>query len=149
MKKKITALFITLSLLFTVGCGTSVGKNDQTSALESHELADGCYQIAVALSGGSGRASVQTPAKLRVENGKAVVTIVWSSANYDYMIVDNVTYEPISTEGHSVFEIPIAGFDGDMPVTADTVAMSEPHEINYTLRFDSATLAAGADREAS
>ena len=29
-----------------------------------------------------------------------------------------------------------------LAVTADTVAMSTPHEIDYTLTFDSATLAA-------
>ena len=30
-------------------------------------------------------------------------------------------------------------FDAEMEVTADTVAMSEPHEIDYTLNFDSTT----------
>ena len=32
--------------------------------------------------------------------------------------------------------------DTALAVTADTVAMSTPHEIDYTLTFDSATLAA-------
>ena len=34
------------------------------------------------------------------------------------------------------------GVDTALAVTADTVAMSTPHEIDYTLTFDSATLAA-------
>ena len=149
MKKTITAIFITLCLLFTAGCGAPTNQNSQTAAPESLDLADGYYQVSVALSGGSGRASVGSPAQLRVENGKAVATIVWSSAHYDYMIVDGVRYEPVTTEEHSVFEIPIDGLDDAMPVTADTVAMSEPHEIDYTLRFDSASLVAVADGEVS
>ena len=31
-------------------------------------------------------------------------------------------------------------FDAEMEITADTVAMSEPHEIDYTLNFDSSTV---------
>ena len=34
----------------------------------------------------------------------------------------------------------MTGFDWRMPVIADTIAMSQPHEIEYTLTFDSATL---------
>ena len=45
---------------------------------------------------------------------------------------------------HSTFELPVAGFDWAMPVVADTTAMSEPHEIEYTLRFDSASIAPAA-----
>ena len=36
----------------------------------------------------------------------------------------------------------MAALDTELAVTADTVAMSTPHEIDYTLTFDSATLAA-------
>ena len=49
-------------------------------------------------------------------------------------------YDPVNTEGNSVFEIPVSGFDWKMPVLADTTAMSTPHEIDYTLTFDSASL---------
>ena len=58
------------------------------------------------------------------------------------MIVDGVQYDPITTEGGSTFEIPIQGFDCPMPVQADTTAMSQPHLIDYTLTFDSATVTA-------
>ena len=34
---------------------------------------------------------------------------------------------------------PVSVFDAEMEVTADTVVMSEPHEIDYTLNFDSTT----------
>ena len=69
-------------------------------------------------------------------------TIVWSSPNYDYMLVDGEKYLPVNTDGNSTFEIPAAALDTALAVTADTVAMSTPHEIDYTLTFDSATLAA-------
>lgn len=107
---------------------------------ESLKLEDGIYTANVALGGGSGKASVESPATLRVEDGRVMATIVWGSANYDYMKVDGEKYELINTEGNSTFEIPVAGFDRRLPVIADTIAMSQPHEIEYTLTFDSATL---------
>ncbi|MDO4175799.1 MAG: hypothetical protein Q4D42_13655, partial [Eubacteriales bacterium] len=64
------------------------------------------------------------------------------SSNYDYMKVDGVQYDAVNTEGNSTFEIPVTAFDYKLPVSADTTAMSTPHEIDYTLYFDSATIAA-------
>lgn len=102
---------------------------------------DGDYTAAVTLSGGSGRASIQSPAPLRCANGQFSATIVWSSPNYDYMIVNGARYDPISAAGeNSAFEIPVAAFDQPLSVVADTVAMSEPHEVEYALTFHSATL---------
>ena len=107
---------------------------------DSLELADGAYTIEVTLEGGSGKASVQSPARLTVKDGEPVAEIIWSSNKYDYMVVDGKRYDPVSTEEFSVFEIPVLGFDYKMPVSADTTAMSTPHEIAYTLCFDSATI---------
>ena len=45
-------------------------------------------------------------------------------------------------DGHSVCVIPVAVFDRALAVIADTTAMSQPHEIAYTLRFDSASITA-------
>jgi len=61
--------------------------------VESLSLADGSYTVSVQLEGGSGKASVASPAALRVENGVAYATIIWSSSNYDYMKVDGTTAE--------------------------------------------------------
>ena len=47
---------------------------------------------------------------------------------------------PLTTEGGSAFIVPVAALDEELPVAADTVAMSEPHEIEYTLFFDSASI---------
>lgn len=99
-------------------------------------LEDGEYTAEVTLEGGSGRATVESPANLTVKDGEVTATIVWSSPNYDYMIVDGEKYEPVNTEGNSTFEILVDGFDYPMEVVADTVAMSEPHEIEYTLTFN-------------
>lgn len=104
-------------------------------------LADGTYEVQVTLEGGSGKAYVESPATMTVENGAAVATIVWSSPNYDYMVVDGEKYLPVNTDGNSTFEIPVGGFDWALNVKADTVAMSTPHEIDYTLYFDSGTIA--------
>ena len=104
--------------------------------------ADGTYTCDVTLEGGSGRATVESPAALTVADGKMTATIVWSSPNYDYMIVDGEKYLPTNTEGNSTFEIPVSALDTALEVTADTVAMSTPHEIEYTLTFDSASLKA-------
>ena len=104
-------------------------------------LNDGEYTVDVTLSGGSGRASVESPAKLTVSGGVLTVTIVWSSSNYDYMLVDGVQYDPVNTEGNSVFELPLNTFDTPVAVQADTTAMSQPYLIDYTLTFDSASVA--------
>ena len=109
---------------------------------ESLGLADGVYTAEVTLNGGSGRASVMSPAKITVENGTAAAEIEWSSSKYDSMTVGGEKYSPVNTEGNSVFVIPVTGFDYKMPISATTSAMSTPHDIEYTLFFDSTTLAA-------
>ena len=99
------------------------------------DLPDGEYEIEVQLTGGSGRASVTSPAILQVQDEKAVIEIEWSSPNYDYMLVDGTKYLNENKGGNSTFTIPVSGFDCDIAVVGDTVAMSTPHEIEYTLNF--------------
>ncbi len=111
-------------------------------SVEDLHLQDGVYLAEVTLEGGSGKASVASPTKITVENGTATAEIIWSSSNYDYMKVEGVQYDPVRIEENAVFEIPVLGFDYKMPVLADTTAMSTPHEIEYTLYFDSTTLEA-------
>lgn len=96
---------------------------------------DGEYTINVALEGGSGRASVQSPARLTVQNGQMTVKIVWSSKNYDLMVVDGTEYTPTYENDLSVFEIPLSDLNTSIAVQAETTAMSQPHMIDYTLTF--------------
>ena len=112
--------------------------NAQPAAAEAP--ADGTYTCDVTLEGGSGRATVESPAALTVADGRMTATIVWSSSNYDYMLVDGEKYLPTNTEGNSTFEIPVTALDTPLDVVGDTVAMSTPHEIEYTLTFASASL---------
>lgn len=113
---------------------------DESQCVVDVELEDGEYMIAVTLEGGSGKATVESPTKLVVKDGVPTATITWSSDKYDYMIVSEAKYLPVNTEGNSTFEIPVYMFDCDMTVFGDTTAMSTPHEIEYTLFFDSTTI---------
>ena len=120
----------------------SAFKDGFFTTAETLGLADGRYMVEVQLAGGSGKAKVQSPAALYVEGGECTAVIGWSSKNYDYMKVEGEKYLPVPNEDNAAFRIPVLFFDRPMPVIADTVAMSEPHEIQYTLRFDSASLEA-------
>ena len=110
------------------------------TSVESLSLEDGEYTVDVKLEGGSGRASVSSPAKLAVKDGAATAEIVWSSNKYDYMIVGGEKLLPVTMEEVSVFEVPVSAFDCKIAVSADTTAMSTPHEIEYTLFFDSPSI---------
>lgn len=118
------------------GVTESTEQNFGTAKPAETSLSDGTYQVDVVLSGGSGRASVTSPAKVTVKDHTATATIEWSSPNYDYMIVGDTTYDPVNKDGNSTFEIPVTAWNEEMTVIADTTAMSEPHEITYTLTFD-------------
>lgn len=103
-------------------------------------LADGEYTVEAVLSGGTGKAKLLNPTALTVSEGKITATIVWSSSNYDYMIVNGDQYLPITTEGGSTFQIPVESLGVEIPVTADTVAMGTPHEIAYTILLQADTV---------
>lgn len=128
-----------------VSVSNPVPAEGETAALEGVtagdlELEDGEYTVEAVLEGGSGKASVENPVSITVKNGGVTAKLVWSSPNYDYMLVAGKKYTMTNTEGNSTFEIPVAEFDSKLEVTADTVAMSTPHEIDYTLQFDSSTI---------
>ena len=140
-KKWIAGGLLVLGLLGMCGCSSQAFVSEQqmetvlTKEETGWEFQDGTYQMEVELLGGSGRASVASPAEVEIKDGKAVATLEWSSPNYDYMVVNGEKYLPVNTEGNSVFRIPVEAFDQDIAVIADTVAMSTPHEIEYTLNF--------------
>ena len=103
-------------------------------------LADGSYTIELTMEGGSGRASIQSPTQITVADGAATAILEWSSPNYDYMLVNGEKYLPVNTEGNSVFEVPVEALDAPLTMIGDTVAMSTPHEVEYTVTFHSDTL---------
>lgn len=118
----------------------SVASPELSGETNSMELSDGTYSIGVSLEGGSGKATVTSPCTLQVEDGKIYAEIEWSSSHYDYMLVDGEQYLPVNEEGNSMFQIPVSAFDTPLDVVGDTTAMSTPHEVEYTLNFDSSTL---------
>lgn len=103
------------------------------------DLEDGEYEVPATLEGGSGKASVASPATLIVKDGKAFARIQWSSSHYDYMLVDGIKILPeekVSPQDNSVFVIPVTSLSEPMKVIGDTTAMSTPHEVEYTLDFE-------------
>ena len=106
------------------------------------DLEDGSYAIDIIFEGGSGKAEILSPAFITVSGNAVIATLKWSSPNYDYMLVGDEKYLPVNKEGDSVFEIPVTVFDEAINVIGDTVAMSRPHEIEYSITFCSDTIEA-------
>ena len=132
MKKVFVWLLLAILLVSAFAC--------KTTSQKEAAIADGTYRVAVTLEGGSGKASIESPAALAVKDGKMTLSVVWSSDKYDYMIVDGEKFTPEIVDGHSVFTIPVETLEKPLSVIADTTAMSVPHEIEYTIAFDAATL---------
>ena len=103
-------------------------------------MENGNYLIDFTMTGGSGKAYIISPAPLTVKDGKMNARLEWSSPNYDLMVVGGAEYKPVNESGNSVFEVDIDALDTDIPIKAETLAMSEPHMIDYTLHFNSSTL---------
>lgn len=153
-KRRIAAVILAVMVGVTAfaGCGTKENKTPADSSgteisVDAQEntdknadtgtaiLEDGTYSVNVELQGGSGRATVDSVATVTVTDGQAMATIVWSSAHYDYMLVDGEKYLNENEGGNSTFTFPIDGVPCEMDVIGDTTAMSTPHEIEYTLVF--------------
>ena len=111
-----------------------------SGSFDMSTLTDDTYTIELTMEGGSGRAAIQSPAQITVTGGEVTAALEWSSPNYDYMLVDGEKYLPVNTEGNSVFEVPVTAFDEAVTMIGDTVAMSTPHEVEYTVTFHSDTL---------
>ena len=100
------------------------------------DYVDGTYGVWTSCTGGSGRGGVESAA-VSVSGGAIYgVTLTMTSANYDYAY-DPVTGAKIYADagsGKSQFWINYPGTYFNF--TADTTAMSEPHEITYTVSID-------------
>ncbi len=105
----------------------------QIITLRDLALEDGEYTVDVKLEGGSGKSSVESPARMTVKDDQATIVLVWSSKNYDYMRFGNEKYMNENEGGNSTFTIPVTDFNHRIPIVGNTTAMSEPHEIEYTL----------------
>lgn len=137
----------------TTGSGTSTGtstntgsttttdKNENLSESEIESLlgkvdkeevvSNGTYTPSFGFTGGSGRTNI-TCDKVVVKDGKATAAVVFDSENFTWVQVDGVKYYNQNEGGNSTFIIPI-NLNGKTSITAETVAMSSPHEVAYTL----------------
>ena len=137
----IACVLVALFALPFAGCSASPNATGGTAGSQE-------YTVSVSLSGGSGRASIASPTTIVKDGDTHTATITWSSSNYDKMTVDGVDYAPVNDGGNSTFEIPVT-LDEDIAVSAETVAMSTPHTIDYTLHFDSSTMKEKSGDDAS
>ena len=115
-------------------------KADAVVTAETLNLADGEYAAAVSLEGG--RASVESPAALTVENGAATARLVFGTKKIDYVIVDGEKYLPEDGAETAVFTVPVAAFDRKLSIVVDSTAIAPAVEVAYTMTFDSATITA-------
>ena len=139
--RAITCVLVALLALPFAGCSASPNATGGTARSQE-------YTVSVSLSGGSGRASIASPTTIVKDGDTYTATITWSSSNYDKMTVDGEDYAPVNDGGNSTFEIPVT-LDEDIAVSAETVAMSTPHTIEYTIHFDSSTMKEKSGDDAS
>lgn len=149
-RSKIAAfVFAALTLAFACMWAATAWADDNPDPFQygvEVDLTDGDYSVDVVMEGGSGRASIDSPALLTVQGGHAAATIRWSSPNYDYMLVNDAKYIPVNEDpmANSEFQIPVLAFDEPFAVVGDTTAMSTPHEVDYTLAFALDSVVEGA-----
>ncbi len=127
-KRKKLAYIIAILCMISV---TSCKMQGVTSDLEEKNPAP--QMVNITLEGGSGRAHILSPVEIIEKDGKSYAKLIWSSENYDYVIADGIKYENENPGGKSTFTVPVASFDEPFEFVGDTVAMSTPHEISYTL----------------
>ncbi len=114
-------------MLFVTSCDMQGVTSDISEKKEKTE------EVYITMEGGSGKAYVLSPVTVTKTAEGIFATLVWSSKNYDYVIVDDTKYENENPGGESTFTVPVRSLDEPFTFIADTVAMSTPHEIEYTI----------------
>ncbi len=147
MKKlsKLCAGILALLLLLS-GCAYNASAGGEA---QDHDgsLSAGEYTVEAELKGGSGRAHITSPALLKVNDEGMEICLEFSSPHYDYVYIppEGEHISPVNTEGNSSFIVPVSTLDEPLKLTADTTAMSEPHEIEYEVVFKPETLRSKVD----
>ena len=140
-----TILLITFVLfIMSVTSYASQEVTSESDQIDRYQEDDG-FLVDILFEGGSGKAYIESPVQITVTEDGLVAEFVWSSVNYDYMIVDGIRYENENPGGPSTFHVPVRSLDEPLPVIGDTVAMSVPHEIEYTITWEPGNEAAGQD----
>ncbi len=148
MKNKMRMPFqLTTLLLFLVMVITAcspAGKTDSpgeqagavSSGGESAALQDGTYvPETFTAQGGTGKVKITCPEVILIQD-QATAVLEFSSPHYEWVKVNGRQYDPENAQEqdrkNSVFRIPVV-LDEEMTISGLTTAMSEPHEIEYTL----------------
>ncbi|MCR5302490.1 MAG: ABC transporter substrate-binding protein [Lachnospiraceae bacterium] len=118
---------VLISALFVTSCAMQGVTSDINTGKEQPKEVD------ITLEGGSGKAYINSPVHVEEKDGISYATLVWSSSNYDYIIVDGIRYDNENPGGSSTFTIPVKTFSEPLDLIGDTVAMSTPHEIEYRI----------------
>ena len=113
--------------------GVNAGAADKEA---SDTLEDGIYMPTMfTVSGGTGKVKITCP-EVALTEGAARARIEFSSPHYEWVKADGVQYDPENADDadrdNSVFIIPVS-LDQEMTIRGLTTAMSEPHEIEYTI----------------
>lgn len=116
---------------------TTPGSQAENSDGETADVPeDGTYVPTMfTVSGGTGKVKITCPEVVLTE-GAAQAQIEFSSPHYEWVKADGVQYDPENADDadrdNSVFRIPVR-LDEEMKISGLTTAMSEPHEIEYTI----------------
>ena len=102
-------------------------------ALGLGALAEECAPEGFSFSGGSGKVEITCPA-IWEDGGATWARIVFSSPNYPKVVSEGVEYAAEHEGDTSVFVLPVTP-DEDMAIVATTTAMSQPHDITYTIHI--------------
>ena len=120
---RLSGLLLALALLLggIGGCGEAA-------------LPDGEYvPDGFTFSGGSGKVTISCPS-VTLADGAATATLVFSSPNYPRLVADGAEYAAQHEGKTSIFRLPVA-LNADMTVVGTTTAMSQPHDIEYTIHI--------------
>lgn len=142
IKKALTAILVLAVLASSAaGCsgvkGIAGSQKEQEAGMTAQEaaLSDGTYEpTLVEAEGGTGKVKITCP-EVVLKDGNAEALLEFSSPHYEWVKVEGVQYDPENAgedRKNSVFRIPVT-LDEKMKISALTTAMSEPHEIEYTL----------------
>ena len=132
VRKTIVYLVLILGLLLVTSCGSQGVTSDEE---KNNEIVKTTYSVEISLEGGSGKATIQSPVTITEMDGQLSAKLVWTSKNYDYMIVGGVRYENENVGGDSTFTVDIENTTEPLKVIGDTTAMSTPHEIEYVIHW--------------
>ena len=140
---------ILVLIMMSVAACSSAEKTDNEAAVTaapaeetaaettaSGTMQDGTYEPAeFTAQGGSGKVTITCP-EVTITGGEAKALIELSSPHYEWVKVNGVQYDAENAgeenRKNSVFRIPVV-LDREMTIVGLTTAMSQPHEVEYTL----------------